>query len=67
MKKLLFIIVISIVAGSAYADVGVSINVGEPGFYGQINIGSAPQPELISPDPVALLENLFICMYRPAM
>jgi hypothetical protein len=35
MKKLLFIIVISIVASSAYAaDVGVSVSVGEPGFYG---------------------------------
>ncbi|MFZ1035989.1 MAG: hypothetical protein WAU61_10975 [Smithella sp.] len=55
MKKLLFIVVISIVASSAYAaDVGVSVSVGEPGFYGQINIGSAPQPEFISPNPVVI-------------
>ena len=55
MKKLLFIILISIVAGSAYAaDVNVSVSVGQPGFYGQINIGSAPRPELIYPSPVVI-------------
>jgi len=55
MKKLLFIILISLIAGSAYAtDVGVSISVGQPGFYGQINIGSAPRPELIYPSPVVI-------------
>jgi hypothetical protein len=55
MKKLLFIILISLVAGSAYAaDVGVSVSVGQPGFYGQIDIGSAPKPELINPSPVVI-------------
>jgi hypothetical protein len=29
------------------ADVGVSINVGQPGFYGQINIGNVPQPPAV--------------------
>jgi len=29
------------------ADVGVSISVGQPGFYGQIDIGDFPQPQLI--------------------
>lgn len=55
MKKLLFIILISIVAGSVYAaDVSVSVSVGQPGFYGQINIGSAPRPELVYPNPVVI-------------
>ncbi len=55
MKKLLFIILISLVAGSAYAaDVSVSISAGQPGFYGQIDIGSAPKPELINPSPVVI-------------
>ena len=26
------------------ADVGVSITVGQPGFYGQLDIGNAPPP-----------------------
>ncbi len=33
------------------ADVGVSINIGQPGFYGRIDIGSFPQPQLIYSQP----------------
>lgn len=37
------------------ADVGVSISVGQPGFYGHIDIGNFPQPLLIYPKPVMIL------------
>src|SRR5512134_4161233 len=36
------------------ADVGVSISVGQPGFYGQIDIGNAPPPVLVYPQPVVI-------------
>lgn len=36
----------------ASAEVGVSINVGQPGFYGQINLGDAPRPEFIYAQPL---------------
>jgi hypothetical protein len=37
------------------ADVGVSVNVGEPGFFGQINLGDAPQPAaLVYARPVVI-------------
>jgi hypothetical protein len=36
------------------ADLGVSINIGEPGFYGQINIGNAPRPVLVYPQPMLI-------------
>ena len=36
------------------ANVGVSINVGEPGFYGQIDIGNIPRPALVYPQPVII-------------
>ena len=32
---------------AAAADVGVSVSVGQPGFYGRIDIGSYPQPRLV--------------------
>lgn len=35
----------------ASAEVGVSINVGQPGFYGQIHLGDAPRPQLIYSQP----------------
>ena len=34
------------------ADVGVSISIGEPGFYGRIDIGGYPPPEVIYPQPI---------------
>jgi hypothetical protein len=37
------------------ADVGVSISVGQPGFYGQIDLGNFPQlPQVIYPQPVLI-------------
>lgn len=33
------------------ADVGVSISIGQPGFYGQIDIGDYPQPQVIYRQP----------------
>ncbi|OWQ88624.1 hypothetical protein CDN99_16415 [Roseateles aquatilis] len=40
-------------AVSQAADVGVSVSIGEPGFYGQINIGNA-RPDLIYAQPVII-------------
>jgi hypothetical protein len=36
------------------ADVGVSITVGQPGFYGQIDIGDAPRPRVIYREPIII-------------
>src|SRR3546814_21077128 len=46
----------------AMADVGVSINIGEPGFYGRLDIGNAPQPRLLYAQPV-IIEHVAL---RPA-
>lgn len=36
------------------ADVGVSVTIGQPGFYGHIDIGDFPAPALIYPQPVII-------------
>ncbi|MFP5358841.1 MAG: hypothetical protein ACLGHI_10370 [Gammaproteobacteria bacterium] len=36
------------------AEVGVSIRVGDPDFYGEIHIGDYPQPQLIYAEPVII-------------
>ena len=36
------------------ADVGVSISVGQPGFYGQLDIGDYPRPQVIYRQPVII-------------
>ena len=39
---------------SLAADVGVAVTVGQPGFYGHIEIGNFPQPQLVYPEPVII-------------
>jgi len=53
MRILMSLIAMAFVtAPTLAADVGVSISVGEPGFYGRIDIGNAPPPVLIYAEPV---------------
>ena len=40
--------------GARAADFGVSLHLGDPGFFGQIDVGGAPAPQLIYPDPVII-------------
>ena len=39
------------------ADVGISVNVGQPGFYGRIDVGNMPPPPVavIYPQPVVVV------------
>ena len=61
MKRLLF--AAALAAATSFpalaADVGVSISIGQPGFYGQIDIGGYPPPRVIYREPRV--------MYRAAM
>jgi hypothetical protein len=38
----------------AQAQVGVSVNIGEPGFFGQINLGNAAPPPVVYAQPVII-------------
>ncbi len=57
MKYLLFAVTVllaTVAARATAADVGVSIQVGDPGFYGRIDIGNFPRPQVIYPQPVVI-------------
>ena len=55
MKQAIFGLLAVLVGAQAMAaEVGVSISVGEPGFYGRIDIGSFPKPQLILTSPVII-------------
>lgn len=41
-------------SASFAADVGVSVSVGQPGFYGQIDIGNYPPPRVIYREPMII-------------
>ena len=57
MKKLLAALALTSVACAApalAADVGVSIRIGDPGFYGQLDIDSGYRPRVIYSQPVVI-------------
>ena len=71
MKQLLIAaaVVAATITSAHAADVGVPLTVGQPGFYGQIDIGNFPQPQVINPQPVIILRGRtsarrFIFAYR---
>ena len=63
MKLLLFAATLAaITAPSLAADVGISLSIGQPGFYGHIDIGDFPQPRLIYQQPRVMYRS---AMHRP--
>lgn len=66
MKRFLFAAVLAAATVPALAtDVGVSISIGQPGFYGRIDIGDYPQPRLLYREPrliqrVAVREPIYL-------
>ncbi len=57
MKRFLIAAAVAatLVTPSVYAaDVGVSISVGQPGFYGRLDIGDYPPPRLIYRQPMII-------------
>lgn len=54
IKHLALAAFLAALALPASAQVGLSLSIGDPGFYGQINIGGAPVPQLIYPQPVVI-------------
>lgn len=52
MRLFLIAVVLAAAASPARsADVGVSVSVGQPGFYGRLDVGDYPPPQLIYQRP----------------
>lgn len=56
MKRILIaaLAAASLSASAFAADVGVSVTIGQPGFYGRLDIGGFPQPVLLYPQPIII-------------
>lgn len=70
MKKLLFATALAFAAvlplrTASAADVGVSVSIGQPGFYGRIDIGNQPPPQIIYPQPVIYAPAPYATAHRP--
>jgi len=56
MKRMLAATLCALAAAPALAaDVGVSVEISQPGVYGRIDIGRFPAPQVIVPQPVIIL------------
>ncbi len=55
MKKMLGAVALaSAMLPAMAADVGVSINVNQPGLYGRLDIGGYPQPQVVYAQPLII-------------
>ena len=58
MKHFLLGAALATLVGSALAaNAGVSISIGQPGFYGRIVLGDMPQPQVIYTAPVIIQQS----------
>jgi hypothetical protein len=67
MRHSILAVLISIIAASLQANnLGISIHMGQPGFYGQINLGdNYPRPQLIYPDPILAMPPTIAIQQQP--
>lgn len=67
MKRMLLAaaLAVTVMAPALAADVGVSVSIGQPGFYGRIDIGNYPQPQVIYPQPVIMAPAPYAVVQRP--
>jgi len=64
MKHILLAVGLTLSASAFAADVGVSIQISQPGVYGRIDIGRFPQPQVIVAQPI-FVERPTIVVQRP--
>lgn len=60
MKRFLIVAAtaaVTIATPALAADVGVSVSIGQPGFYGRLDIGDYPQPQVIYSQPMIIERN----------
>ena len=65
MKRYVFSLLLAAATLPAFAA-DVSVSVGQPGFYGRIDIGNAPPPVLIYPQPV-VIQKVYVAQPPPPL
>ncbi len=64
MKNVLFAAGLILAVPAFAADVGVSIQIGQPGAYGRVDIGRFPQPQVVVAQPV-FVQRPAVIVQRP--
>lgn len=58
-------LVLAHAGGAAATDVGVSVQISQPGVYGRIDIGRFPQPQVVVAQPVWILRPVVVVQQAP--
>ena len=66
MKQAITLIALAVAGVSSFAgtSVGVSVSVNQPGVYGRIDIGNAPPPIVINPQPIIIQQPPAVVVER---
>lgn len=66
MKHAIALIALAAASVSSFAgtNVGVSVSVNQPGVYGRIDIGNAPPPVVINPQPIIIQQPPAVVVER---
>lgn len=64
MKKLFCAALLAAAVPAFAADVGVSIQISEPGVYGRIDVGRFPQPQVVVAQPIIVQRPVHV-VQRP--
>lgn len=66
MKQAITLIALAVASVSSFAgtNVGVSVSVNQPGVYGRIDIGNAPPPIVINPQPIIIQQPPAVVVER---
>ncbi len=60
-------LLLSVAGPAAAADVGVSVQISQPGVYGRIDIGRFPQPQVVVAQPVIITRpQVVVAQQQPA-
>ena len=59
------VLCLSAATGAAASDVGVSVQISQPGVYGRIDIGRFPQPQVVVAQPVIIVRPVVVHQAPP--
>jgi len=65
MKHFLFSLAVVTVTQAAVAGVDIAVSIGQPGYYGQIELGAMPPPPVIYAAPVIIQPTPIAVMVPP--
>jgi hypothetical protein len=68
MKARFFLLLAAFALATPWAratDVGVSVQISQPGVYGRIDIGRFPQPQVVVPQPVIIARPVVVAPAPP--